>query len=681
MDQYDGFFLKIENLKRMGALEEALEILLLMKEKVQVGQDKIQAEILKVKFMLGLYEEVLDEALSYVQNDAGVIWQWLLKEYCEPFQDDHQMMLKKNKEYLKQYPYFFGEAENTDCKILWYDAAGKLIFEENNHVSVYNDNLDLNDYKKIMMICNSVNADQLLKYQADTQYKGPVSNYKVPIYLFYDQDVFHALMQCIDFESLLKDKRVVLFVGVEQLENFYCDLQAVIPTEFLGYGREKVQQVLTRVVDKDNKDYIENLEKIKKYYEQSEMKIAERISRKKPRILFLTSYFTTIMKYHIRDCMRSVEKLGLKTEVLIEKDGIYRNSKNKYTSVINTFHPDVIFCIDHFRFEFQCPKQIVWISWVQDLLPLVLDINTPKKIGKKDIILNHFTTWEEFKKIGYTASQLIDAPIPANADVYKAYKLSKEEYHEYHCDICFVCHASDAEASIERLIKTTGIMKEDADVVYDIYRGYQEYVYETGRFFSNKQLFVNFIEGSLSKCFGRQASTKVIEYIADDMFQNYNQRVYRQALVDWILDAGFTNIKLWGNGWIDNEKYQAYAMGPAENGEVLSKIYQSAKIVIGNNVMTTSAARAWETMLSGGFYLSNYIPEEDDITDIRKIIEVGKDVIMFYDKEDLIEKIHYYLEHEDERSEMIQRGRKAALENMTFDILMERTLSEIAKRV
>ena len=91
--------------------------------------------------------------------------------------------------------------------------------------------------------------------------------------------------------------------------------------------------------------------------------------------------------------------------------------------------------------------------------------------------------------------------------------------------------------------------------------------------------------------------------------------------------------------------------------------------------------RAWETMLSGGFYLSNYIPEEDDITDIRKIIEVGKDVIMFYDKEDLIEKIHYYLEHEDERSEMIQRGRKAALENMTFDILMERTLSEIAKRV
>ncbi len=152
-------------------------------------------------------------------------------------------------------------------------------------------------------------------------------------------------------------------------------------------------------------------------------------------------------------------------------------------------------------------------------------------------------------------------------------------------------------------------------------------------------------------------------------------------LVDWILDAGFTNLKLWGNGWKDSPKYKQYAMGPAENGETLSKIYQASRIVVGNNVMTTAAARAWETMLSGGFYLSNYIPEEDDVTDIRKIIEVGKDVIMFYNKEDLIQKLHYYLDYEDERQAMIELGRKAALENMTFDILMKRSLSEVANRL
>ena len=118
-----------------------------------------------------------------------------------------------------------------------------------------------------------------------------------------------------------------------------------------------------------------------------------------------------------------------------------------------------------------------------------------------------------------------------------------------------------------------------------------------------------------------------------------------------------------------------------KNGETLSKIYQASKIVLGNNIITTAAARAWESMLSGAFYLSNYIPEENDDVDIRKIIEVGKDVIMFYNREDLIEKLHYYLGHEDERQEMIKRGREAALEKMTYDVLMKRVLKEVAERL
>lgn len=79
--------------------------------------------------------------------------------------------------------------------------------------------------------------------------------------------------------------------------------------------------------------------------------------------------------------------------------------------------------------------------------------------------------------------------------------------------------------------------------------------------------------------------------------------------------------------------------------------------------------------------MSNYIPEENDDVDIRKILEVDKDVIMFYNREDLIQKLHYYLEHEEERQKMIERGRKAALEKMTYDILMKRVLKEIGERL
>lgn len=56
-------------------------------------------------------------------------------------------------------------------------------------------------------------------------------------------------------------------------------------------------------------------------------------------------------------------------------------------------------------------------------------------------------------------------------------------------------------------------------------------------------------------------------------------------------------------------------------------------------------------------------------------------MIMFYNREDLIQKLHYYLEHEEERQKMIERGRKAALEKMTYDILMKRVLKEIGERL
>jgi spore maturation protein CgeB len=143
--------------------------------------------------------------------------------------------------------------------------------------------------------------------------------------------------------------------------------------------------------------------------------------------------------------------------------------------------------------------------------------------------------------------------------------------------------------------------------------------------------------------------SSLIDRVVYDMYNIYNCKVFRQVLVDWVLDAGVTNVKLWGSGWQTEEKYKKYAMGPAKNGETLSKIYQASKIVLGNNVLTTAAARAWEAMQSGAFYMSNYIPEESDCVDIRKIIDVDKDVIMFYDRDDLIRKLHYYLEHEDER--------------------------------
>ena len=305
--------------------------------------------------------------------------------------------------------------------------------------------------------------------------------------------------------------------------------------------------------------------------------------------------------------------------------------------------------------------------------------STPAKLSNRDFVMNHFTTWRKFRNIGYDEKLLIDAPVPANAYIYKPYQLSEQELEQYSCDICLVCHASDAEQHVDEIVSK--FPKSLSESIRAVYEGYRDYVYETGELFYEEGMFAEYINGAMQQHFSITFNPKTLSFLVNDMYQWYNQRVFRQVLVDWIIDAGFTNLKLWGNGWKSSIKYHKYAMGPATNGETLSKIYQASKIVIGNNTQTTSAARAWETMLSGGFYMSNYIPPESDVTDIRKIIEVGQDVVMFYGKEDLIQKIRYYLTEEEERTKMAERGRKAALEKMTFDILMERVINEVGTRL
>lgn len=96
--------------------------------------------------------------------------------------------------------------------------------------------------------------------------------------------------------------------------------------------------------------------------------------------------------------------------------------------------------------------------------------------------------------------------------------------------------------------------------------------------------------------------------------------------------------------------------------------------------MTTGAARAWESMLSGAFFLCNWIPPDEDGVDIRKILD-PEDFVMFNGKKDLLQKVNYYLTNEEERQKMIKRGKKAALEKMTFDVTFERMMKVIRERL
>jgi len=73
------------------------------------------------------------------------------------------------------------------------------------------------------------------------------------------------------------------------------------------------------------------------------------------------------------------------------------------------------------------------------------------------------------------------------------------------------------------------------------------------------------------------------------------------------------------------------------------------------------SARAYRLMANGGFVLANHSKGIEDI------FEVGKEIATYTDHKDCLEKIKYYLKHEDEREEIAKAGRARVLKDYLFN--------------
>lgn len=676
---------KMLEMEECGYIDEAIVLADKIYETFPEDRTTILLEKGKMEFRNGHEKEALIDLIKvYEISKDDKIFHMILETYYLPNKLKIDTILLRNKELLSNYPHYRGEYIDSmfDIFPIWQDDEIMIWIdynEKNFIVSTKNKNKTEVSKNEEILVTNELWLDVILEYVKHSGIEPPILDKEYPIYLVYDEKIWILFIQMIDLTELISigKGRVVFLIGQQKVREYFNEDMVIFPTKFIGHGWEKkykllIDTIINNQLDECNK----NLENIMKYYQDREIEINEHIKSGKPKILFLTSHFTTILQYHIRDCMSVVKELGCEARVIIEPDGIHRFNFMVLAKYMMQLKPDIIFIIDHFRFEYDklIPKEVVWITWIQDHLSNILNKETPSKLTDRDFIMNHFITWKEIEKVGYPSSRMMAAPIVANENIYKPYILTKTEEQEYGADICIVCHGSDIEGIISSLLHNFEKNIEVKKIVKQLLYDYCQLVISDEFILHTKDEIYEFINEYIKQFYNRQFNENFISGLGNFILLELNQNIYRQAMADWLIEAGYTNLKLWGNGWLKNPKYTSYAMGPAQNGEVLSKILQSTKIVLGNNILGTGAARAWESMLSGAFYMSNYVPPEVDIVDIRKIMKEGEDLVMFHDKQDLLNKVNYYLSHETERKQMAEKGRQAALKTMTYNALMRRLL-------
>lgn len=178
---------------------------------------------------------------------------------------------------------------------------------------------------------------------------------------------------------------------------------------------------------------------------------------------------------------------------------------------------------------------------------------------------------------------------------------------------------------------------------------------------------------------------------------------YRAWLLKWLKRAGI-DVHMWGTDWrtgrLDHEKMVKvfnqsrinlnlsncvswdlrYLLSslrrdlryPLSLLRVVKNMLRSLK-VRDSKTYEMVKARHFEINACGGFQLSYYVEG------LERHYQIGEEIALYASREDLVDKVRYYLKHDDEREAIAQRGYERTLRDHTMEKRFQNLLREIGQ--
>jgi len=178
----------------------------------------------------------------------------------------------------------------------------------------------------------------------------------------------------------------------------------------------------------------------------------------------------------------------------------------------------------------------------------------------------------------------------------------------------------------------------------------------------------------------------IIQSLSDALpqFVRYSIYITANALRRiWLLEAALPfGLKIYGNDdWLDllkdNPLLDCYA-GPADPERDVPHIFASSQINLNIHslqALTSLNQRDFNCPVSGGFLLTDWVEDADDF------FKPNEEMVFYNGRDDLRNKIEYYLEHSDERQAIINRGRARVLSEHTYAARAPKVLETLKNRI
>lgn len=653
-------------------------------------------ELGRFYFYCGEYELAIEHFVEAYKNNYNCqqIKEIILEAYYYPNEADIRELYEKNINILKSYPYILNDCfrnfEALDFQFIPVTDEKMIIFDtkQDQFTEYYYKQINVQNSFSLVpgdvaMVWNEFSSEKILAIINATYNSNRFLTMRNALYLYYEtQSEFENYLQVLDLGEIIKDERVVFLFGPEQIKIWFGNLMYELPKIVVGNPIyiNGIVELINKIHSERVESFTKNKQKLADYYSNiKKTGILQNIKNGKPKVYIPTSRFTTALQYHARDCEIVFKELGCEVLLSIEQNDLMTYSNFQHTADISHFLPDIIFSIDHFRKEVD-PKEIVHVNWIQDPLPWIMNHDAPKKLTEMDIILSAFFTSPELLNYGYPKNKMIDGPIGVNDRVYYKREVAVDFYEKYKADIIAFSNTGDPDKGfkefcnqIKPLIDQNIAVK---DCFYQLYRRVYKNAYNGVNLYTKEQ-YKELIQQEMIK-YKWSIEDNVLDKIAEMFRLSVGYRILRSVPLEWLAEKGY-DLKIYGDEWVTHKKLRKFAMGRAENGEILSKIIACSKIVVGTNPGISTHPRVGETFLSGTLYLGPEIPKEFDYGDIEVFLEKDKEIILYKDKEVLFYQVDYYLTHEQERLIAIKNACRAIRNKLTHKALMKSLLTKTPK--
>lgn len=442
--------------------------------------------------------------------------------------------------------------------------------------------------------------------------------YRPPLYfLLKDIERLWVILHVQDWQTLLADSRVRLFVGLGAFDQFRRLLveDAMCPWPKLSMTVDPslwpagltIDAVLTGA-------YAGMIEKLSLVRQQlrnaydlaTPESFAALYSSGKPlKILGITSRYTTFLQYSMRDWLAAFDRLGHRTRLFIEGGDHEVPNNLAIAAACAEFKPDLIVVIDHYRREMDgLPEEVPVVMWVQDALTTLFCTKAGAAQGERDYALG-FAQLRMIHEFGYPAERYMPAVVGVNEQRFTPRQLSAAEQAQFSCDVSFVSHASEPaeamiKAEIDRLRSAPAVRL--LSTIFDQLKA----VYDGGGIVTEPAVIRALIDRSM-----RDTQTTLppeqMPSLMDLFTQRINNALFRHQSLHWLAEMG-ADLRLYGRGWEKHPTLHRFARGVADNVNQLSLIYQASRINLQVSPHGAVHQRVLEGLASGGFFLIRHCP-------------------------------------------------------------------------